>query len=607
MIAHPSARRFVRTLWQSVPARSWLLVLLMVLGVLTEGLGILLLVPLLQLVGLDLGGGTLGRIGEGMEAAFRAVGLPPTLPAVLLVFVLLVSGRALVQLKEAMARARLEQEFVYRLRTRLFRAATYSDWRFFSKRRGSDVIHALVDDLHRVSVATTQVLRLVAQLLVGTVYLVIAAGVSPLMTAVAAICGAALLLVLRGWNERARAAGARVSQDTSAIYAAIHEHVAAMKTAKSYGAEASSIRLFSSLADRVARSYVNVTRQQAAFTAIFAIGAVLILSLIVYGSIALLGVSAAGILLLLFLFARLVPRFSTVQTSYHIFMNVVPAFDRVMDLTEACEAAAEPSAGVSAADPVPLRDRVELRDVRFGYDPKSERPVLDGVDLVVPARQTTALVGPSGAGKSTIADVVMGLLRPDAGSILIDDTPLGSAGLQAWRRQVGYVPQDPFLFHDTVRANLLWGSPDASEEECWEALRMAAAADFVSRLSGGLDAVVGDRGILVSGGERQRLVLARALLRHPALLVLDEATSALDARSELDVQAAIRGLRGRTTVLVISHRLSTVRDADVIHVIDRGRVAESGTWEELAGRPEGAFRELCRLQGLLDPWAAGSP
>lgn len=609
MMRHASARRFLRTLRGGLPGRSWLLVLLMMLGVLTEGLGILLLVPLLGLVGLESGGGALGRIAEAVEGAFGLVNVEPTLAAVLVVFVVLVSARALIQLKEATAGARLEQEFVRRLRMRLYRAATYSDWQVFSRRRGSDVIHAMIDDLHRVSVATIHVLRLATQFLVGTVYLVIAASVSLPITAVAAAGGTALLLALRGWSARARETGARVSQQTNAMFAAVHEHVAAMKTARSYGAEDRSVRIFADLAGSVAHAYVAVIREQAAFSALFGVGAVLMLSVIVYASFALLAVPAAGILLLLFLFARLVPRFSSMQTSYHMFMNVMPAFDRVMDLIEEYEAVAELSVppNEAAERRLTLTTQVELRGVRFGYaGGASHAPALDGLDLVLPARRTTALVGASGAGKSTVADMVLGLLRPEAGTILIDETPLGPDTLREWRRQVGYVPQDPFLFHDTIRANLLWAQPDATEEECWEALRMAAAAAFVARLPGGLDSVVGDRGTLISGGERQRLVLARALLRDPALLVLDEATSALDAASEAEVQEAIRGLRGRTTIFVISHRLSTIRDADTIHVMDAGRVVESGTWEELAGRPSGPFRELCRLQGLLDP-AAGRP
>lgn len=608
MSGYAAARRFLRTLWRAVPGRSWRLLVLMILAVLTEGLGILLLVPLLELVGLDAGGGTLGRVVAAVEAAFRFAGVEPTLAAVLLVFVGLVGARAFVQYREAVNGARLEQEFVLRLRTRLYRAATYCDWAVLSRQRSSDVMHAMIDDLHRVSLATTQLLRLLTQFFVGLAYLAVAATVSLPVTAVASGSGAALLLALGRWNERARATGTAVSRETNALFGVIHEHLAAMKTTRSHGAEARNVRMFSNLAEQTARAHEAVIRENAAFSAVFAVGAVLILSLVVYASLDLLGVSAAGILLLLFLFARLVPRFSGVQKSYHLFMNAVPAFDRVMDLIESLEAADAGSDGAEGAEaPTPiapsgfreLRSGVELRAVRFGYGGDEGAAVLDGLNLVLPTRRTTALVGPSGAGKSTVADLVMGLLRPDAGTVLVDGTPLSGAAIGAWRSRVGYVPQDPFLFHDTIRTNLLWARPDATEEECWEALRMAAAAGFVERLPGGMDSVVGDRGTLISGGERQRLVLARALLRDPALLVLDEATSALDARSEAEVQAAIRGLRGRTTILVISHRLSSIRDADTIHVLEDGRVVETGTWDQLVARREGPFAELCRLQGVV--------
>jgi ATP-binding cassette subfamily C protein len=186
---------------------------------------------------------------------------------------------------------------------------------------------------------------------------------------------------------------------------------------------------------------------------------------------------------------------------------------------------------------------------------------------------------------------------PSGGRVLVDGVPLEAAGMASWRAQVGYVPQDTFLFHDSIRNNLLWAAPGVADEALWRALD-AAAADFVRRLPRGLDTTVGDRGALLSGGERQRLALARALLRQPKLLVLDEATSALDSENEQLIQHAVDELHGRVAVLVIAHRLSTVRSADAIYVLDQGRVVESGGWEELMTRPGGRLRTLAFAQGL---------
>ena len=238
-----------------------------------------------------------------------------------------------------------------------------------------------------------------------------------------------------------------------------------------------------------------------------------------------------------------------------------------------------------------LDQGIELHRVSFRYDQTGPDAAVHQVDLVFPARQLTAITGPSGAGKSTLADLIMGLLAPASGRILIDGAPLDGPGLHDWRRAVGYVPQETFLFHDTIRANLHWAQPHAGEAELWRVLQMAAAAEFVAQLPRGLDTVVGDRGVRLSGGERQRLALARALLRRPALLLLDEATSNLDLDNEALIQQAVQRLHHDLTMVVIAHRLATIRLAHRIVVLDQGRVAAVGTWDQLAKRP-GLFRSL---------------
>ena len=236
---------------------------------------------------------------------------------------------------------------------------------------------------------------------------------------------------------------------------------------------------------------------------------------------------------------------------------------------------------------------IVFNQVNFSYIP--EHPVINGVSLSVPAGKLVALVGPSGAGKSTILNLIPRFYEVDSGIIKIDGIDVQDATLDSLRRNIALVSQEITLFDDTVRANIAYGRPDASEKEITQAAKNAAAHDFIEAMSNGYDTYVGERGTKVSGGQRQRLAIARAMLKNAPILLLDEATSSLDAESEREVQAALMELmKGRTT-LVIAHRLSTVIEADLIHVIDNGKLVESGNHPELLSK-NGTYARLYALQ-----------
>ncbi len=227
----------------------------------------------------------------------------------------------------------------------------------------------------------------------------------------------------------------------------------------------------------------------------------------------------------------------------------------------------------------PVRGRLELRGVRFGYADGPD--VLSGLDLVVPAGETHAIVGTTGAGKSSLLRLVLRFSDPREGSVLLDGVDVRDLSWDSLRGAIGYVSQDVFLFHGTVRENLAYGRPDASDAEVREAARLAEAHGFIEELADGYDTVVGERGLTLSGGQRQRIALGRAILRDPAVLVLDEATSAVDNETEAAIQRSLAAVTAQRTALVVAHRLSTVRDAHRIWVLAGGRVAEAGTHDEL--------------------------
>jgi ABC-type multidrug transport system fused ATPase/permease subunit len=226
-----------------------------------------------------------------------------------------------------------------------------------------------------------------------------------------------------------------------------------------------------------------------------------------------------------------------------------------------------------------VKGEIRFEDVSFRYD--EHRPTVERIDLLVQPQQTVAIVGATGAGKSTLFQLLTRFYDPDSGDILLDGKSIRSLSKVSLRDSIGYVTQESYLFNQTIRENLKLGKPDATDEELWHALRLACAADFVAKLDGRLDATVGERGSRLSGGEKQRISIARAFLKDAPILLLDEATSAVDTKSERLIQQAIDGLRRDRTCLVIAHRLSTILHADQIYAMRAGHVVDHGTHEEL--------------------------
>ncbi|MEW6366839.1 MAG: ABC transporter ATP-binding protein [Acidobacteriota bacterium] len=241
--------------------------------------------------------------------------------------------------------------------------------------------------------------------------------------------------------------------------------------------------------------------------------------------------------------------------------------------------------------PLAFQRRLAVEGVFFAYGPEAE-PVLKDLDLIVAKGESVAIVGATGSGKSTLIDIILGLLPPSMGRVTVDDVDISDRA-EAWRRKIGYVPQNIYLTHDTLRRNIAFGVPDGSivDEKVNAALRLAQLEDFVAGLPAGLDTMLGERGVTISGGERQRVAIARAVYRDPELLIFDEATSALDTRTEQAVAQAIGFLHGRTTILLVAHRMQTVQYCDRIVFLRAGRIEISGTWDELMQR-SAEFRAL---------------
>jgi ATP-binding cassette, subfamily C, bacterial len=595
-------RRYAITFAAVSRWRLWCTLALMVVASLTEGFGLALMLPTLQLAGVDIGGHSeAGRFAAWVRADLAAVGLHPTLFVMLGLFVAVVCVRALLSTAQGVATTVLYERFAQHLRQSLFEAISGAQWRFICRSRSSDFVHALTNEVDRAAMAAHQGLFMLSGAVIGSLYVTASLVIFPAATLLMLGLSAVLIVLLRARTRAVFDTGSDYSDVAGSVYGTSIEHFQGLKTAKMYGAQRRTCELFARLTRDMARASVAMTREQLTADAWFEVGCALMMGVVLAVAIKLLKITPAEVLILLILFVRLVPQVRSLQSSYRGTIGLLPGFATVTGLEDRCRAAAEPD--VVNAAPLKFHSGIRFEKVSFSYQGGADW-VLRDLDLMIPAGRTTAIVGPSGAGKSTIADLLMGLIAPDAGRIMVDGASLDARLAGSWRESIGYVAQDTFLFHDTVRANLLWARPNASESELRDVLAMAAAGEFVARLPQGLDTVVGDRGATISQGERQRLALARALLRRPRLLVLDEATNSLDSENETKILASIERIRegvaggGGVTTVLIAHRLSTIRWADLIYVIESGRVVESGDWTTLSAKLDGRFRSWCVAQGL---------
>jgi ATP-binding cassette, subfamily C, bacterial len=582
----------LRDLRQASGPRLWSTLALSLLCSLSEGIGLALIIPTLAVAGFNFGSqDRADRYSLIVRSALTHLGLKPSLLTLLTILIAVIGARAMLDRSRDLSLWTVQQHFEDVLRCRLYGAIANANWLFITRSRFTDFSHALTAEITRVGEVVLFILMLTSDAALALVYLGAALMLSAATTLTVIAAASVLAFLLRRKTQRVQRHGAELSAFTNQLYTAAADHLQSLKTARTYDAPERNFELFTGLSGRIADANLAAVREQAAATLWFQLGAVLLMLPMLFLALHVFAVSPATLLILLLIFVRVMPRLQMSHRNYQSLFKALPSYANVIALEQRCRAAAEPP--VQVLDPPLFQREIRLSGVTFRYQPEAT-PALRNLDLTIPAGRITAIVGPSGAGKSTIIDLVMGLLVADSGCVTLDDIPLSAGAARAWRRRIGYAAHETTLFHLSIRDNLIWACPSATESDIWSALRLAAADRFVQTLTHGLDTVVGDRGLMLSQGERQRIALARAFLRRPALLILDEATNSMDYANEARVLDAIVELRGSgLTILTVAHRLSAIRDADLIYVVEHGSVVESGGWKELICRENGRLRALC--------------
>ncbi len=556
-IWHP-ARAFVRLFVDFAGARGAVATALVAAGAALDGAGLLLLIPILDSV-VTHGG------RSRVSAAMDTIGLHAPLArlaTLLTLFVLLAVTRALVQFARDVTLARLQNAFVTQQRSQVMHAIGAASWSRIVGLRHARVTNLITSEVGRVSSGAQFLIQgsvAAAMLIVQTTLAVALAPVLTLATTALVLLGGGIVLLAQG---RVREIGADMVRGNAALMGSAGGFLDGLKAAAAQNAQRAFIAEFEAVQAQSQAIGLAFQRRQSASRRIFAVGsgfagaAVVLIGFVTH-------VPPAVLITLVLVFSRMSGPAIAIQQSAQNFFFMLPSFEALQAFQAelAVERAAAAPPMVPPPGPIAARDLVYLHPGGGGIAHAS---------LTITPGAFVGIAGPSGAGKTTLIDLLIGLITPQSGTLAVGGLDLDDAGRSGWRQGVAYVPQEGFLFHDSVRRNLAWGNGEPDDTAMWRALGFVDADALVRRMPEGLDTIVGERGALLSGGERQRIALARAILRQPRLLVLDEAMNAIDATSETRLLDRLATLDPRPTILMISHRRESLKACDQIVTVERG-------------------------------------
>ena len=504
-------------------------------------------------------------------------------------------GRDLLNSLRIMLNNTFEQKVIYDIRSDLYEKLQRLPLKWFDNRPTGDIMTRVAEDVTSMERVLIDGIEqgLVAMLQIVAVSLVMF-WINPTLAAWAVVPVPFLFvgaMIYTSTRDRYRA----VRKATSEMNALLHDNIAGIRQIKAYTLEKRELKRFNAASDKVRKATLRTMFAWAIYNPsmsfIGGIGFILVIGF--GGNLAIQGQMSPGeitaFLLYLTLFYEPVSRLHQLN---QMLQSGRAAAERVFEILDSED---EPGLAEGEKLKTPIKGKVEYINVKFNYGEGNE--TISDVNLNAAPGQTIALVGPTGAGKTTLINLLTRFYEYDSGEILIDNVNIKTVSKESLRSSIGYVTQESFLFNGTVRDNLLIANREASEDQIWDALKIANAYDFVKKLHKGLDTEVGERGVKLSVGEKQRVSIARALLRNPPILLLDEATASVDTETERLIQQALERLMENRTSFVIAHRLSTVRGADYIYVLDSGRVVEEGTHEHLLSI-SGLYAELCRTSFL---------
>jgi len=565
--------RLPATFFRRYPGESILTLVALLLAGIVEGFGMTMLLPLLKIA---MDGPTLAleaypdqksALEQTIIRFFELIGLSPTIALLLIIFVLCIIMKAALVLVANKRVGYMVARVATDLRLDLIRALFTTRWEYYVRQPIGRFTNAFATEARRSADAYLYGIRIMAQVLQAAVYTIVALMVAWQETLTTLLAGFLILITLRHLVKKAKTAGNRQTQLLKSLLSQLTDTLQSIKPLKSMARENLADAVLQTRTQRLNKALRKQVFSEEALKALQEPLTTVFLGFGLYAALVWWKMPMATVIVMIFMLIKILKALQKAQKEYQSMVIAESAYWSLWSKIE--EARHEKENHTGSITPV-FEKAIRIENVSFGY---GDRFVLKNLSMSFPKGSFSAIIGSSGAGKTTVVDLITGLLTPGEGTIWIDDIPLNAVDIKTWRRMIGYVPQETLLLHDTVMINVTLGDPAFDEKEVERALREAGAWEFVAEMPAGIHTVVGERGARLSGGQRQRITIARALVHCPRLMILDEATSALDPALEAEICQTLRQLKGRLTILAISHQNALLEAADRAYRLHLG-VAE---------------------------------
>ena len=557
--------RSFRLLFKYQPAKYILLLLQTLFLGLTQGISIVLLIPLLQLLEVSEAESS-NRLAKFIERITTAAGISLTLELVLFSFALVLTLTAFLTYYKSIYQAAYQQGFIYHIRKRLFKKIILSDWQLLNSTSRMNHLQVLTEETPKLADYYYHFIRVINTLIVGSIFLLFAFMMSVKYSLFVLVAGLVSFFILRRFLRKSYQYGNQYVEAYNRLLKYIDDFWQTVKIAKVHHSEQFYYKKFDEANSSILDLDYKLIKNYALPQLIYRITGMLVLVAVIYAGHKVEQVPLVSFFILIILFARIFPLFVSINSDANEIVSLIAPVKMVMDLDDQLP---EKSFGDQGGGMIErLETGIRLEGVSFSYPGGND--LFKGLNALIPAGKLSGIIGVSGSGKTTLIDLIAGLQKPKQGQIYIDDQFLDEKLLEVWKNSIGYLPQDAFFIDGSIRENLVWDSESIADKDIWEALERVNAKELVSNQKEKLDTQVVNHQYFFSGGERQRLALARILLRKPKILILDEATSSLDEENEQVIMKVLQSLKGKVTILFVTHRSSILPYCDEVLQIPDG-------------------------------------